>query len=62
MTFQVFCDMASAGGGWNLVASVHENDITGKCTLGDKWSSELGSRSSTSKGRIDMEIIGLLPI
>ena len=32
--------MTSDGGGWTLVASVHENDINGKCTIGDKWSSE----------------------
>ena len=32
--------MRSDGGGWTLVASVHENNINGKCTLGDKWSSE----------------------
>ncbi|XP_039250619.2 uncharacterized protein LOC120328249 [Styela clava] len=38
--FEVFCDMESAGGGWTLVASIHENNIGGKCTLGDMWSSE----------------------
>ena len=32
--------MTSDGGGWTLVASVHENNINGKCTVGDKWSSE----------------------
>ena len=32
--------MTSDGGGWTLVASVHENNIYGKCTVGDKWSSE----------------------
>ena len=34
--------MESAGGGWTLVASVHENDIKGKCTSGDKWSYDQG--------------------
>ena len=34
--------MDTDGGGWTLVAAVHENDITGKCTVGDKWSSEQG--------------------
>ena len=33
-------------GGWTLVASVHENNIDGKCTAGDKWSSEQGSSNS----------------
>ncbi|NP_001187176.1 intelectin 3 precursor [Ictalurus punctatus] len=40
--YQAFCDMTTAGGGWTLVASVHENNINGKCTLGDRWSSEQG--------------------
>ncbi|XP_078495280.1 uncharacterized protein LOC144750088 [Ciona intestinalis] len=29
--------MTTAGGGWTFVASVHENDINGKCTTGDMW-------------------------
>lgn len=32
--------MTSEEGGWTLVASIHENNINGKCTIGDKWSSE----------------------
>merc|ERR1711881_270429 len=48
-SYEVFCDMDSAGGGWTLVASIHENNIDGKCTSGDKWSSEAGgSAQSTS--------------
>ena len=38
--------MDVAGGGWTLVASVHENNIDGKCTSGDKWSSEQGSSNN----------------
>lgn len=34
--------MTTSGGGWTLVASVHENNIDGKCSIGDKWSSEEG--------------------
>jgi len=30
------------------VASVHENNINGKCTPGDKWSSEQGNTSIAS--------------
>ncbi|XP_067277159.1 intelectin-like [Pseudorasbora parva] len=41
--YQAFCDMTTAGGGWTLVASVHENNMYGKCTVGDRWSSQQGS-------------------
>ena len=34
--------MTSSDGGWTLIASIHENDIDQKCSLGDKWSSEIG--------------------
>nr|XP_002121647.1 intelectin-1b-like [Ciona intestinalis] len=37
-----YCDMATNGGGWTLVAAVHENNIKGKCTKGDLWSSDQG--------------------
>uniref|UniRef100_A0A667XXF6 Intelectin-like n=2 Tax=Myripristis murdjan TaxID=586833 RepID=A0A667XXF6_9TELE len=40
--YQTFCDMTTAGGGWTLVASVHENNLYGKCTVGDRWSSQQG--------------------
>uniref|UniRef100_H2YWG1 Fibrinogen C-terminal domain-containing protein n=1 Tax=Ciona savignyi TaxID=51511 RepID=H2YWG1_CIOSA len=43
LPFQVYCEMGDAGGGWTLVASIHENNIFGKCTIGDKWSSEQGN-------------------
>ncbi|KAG8435228.1 hypothetical protein GDO86_013250, partial [Hymenochirus boettgeri] len=41
--YQTFCDMTTSGGGWTLVASVHENNIYGKCTVGDRWSSQQGN-------------------
>lgn len=34
--------MNTDGGGWNLVASVHENNIQGRCSPGDLWSGQLG--------------------
>lgn len=42
--------MTSWGGGWTLVASVHENNMLGKCTLGDRWSSQQGNRADYPEG------------
>ena len=48
--YQTFCDMTTAGGGWTLVASVHENNMYGKYTVGDRWSSQQGSRADYPEG------------
>ncbi|XP_036379170.1 intelectin-like [Megalops cyprinoides] len=48
--YQTFCDMTTAGGGWTLVASVHENNIYGKCTIGDRWSSQHGNSAYMPEG------------
>lgn len=48
--YQTFCDMTTAGGGWTLVASVHENNINGKCSFGDRWSSQQGNDQSLPEG------------
>lgn len=42
--------MTTAGGGWTLVASVHENNMYGKCTVGDRWSSQQGSEPNRPDG------------
>ena len=42
--------MTTAGGGWTLVASVHENNMRGKCTVGDRWSSQQGNRADYPEG------------
>ncbi|XP_076814828.1 intelectin-1-like isoform X1 [Clavelina lepadiformis] len=40
-----YCDMDTDEGGWTLVASIHENNIgsSGRCTVGDRWSTEQGN-------------------
>ncbi|XP_020653892.3 intelectin-like protein isoform X2 [Pogona vitticeps] len=48
--YQTFCDMTTHGGGWTLVASIHENNIYGKCTLGDRWSSQQGNNANYPNG------------
>uniref|UniRef100_A0A3Q2C608 Intelectin 1 n=2 Tax=Cyprinodon variegatus TaxID=28743 RepID=A0A3Q2C608_CYPVA len=50
MKYQTFCDMNTAGGGWTLVASVHENSIFGRCSVGDRWSSQQGNNPNLPDG------------
>ncbi|KAB0360604.1 hypothetical protein FD754_004760 [Muntiacus muntjak] len=50
VVYQTFCDMTSGVGSWTLVASVHENNMRGKCTLGDRWSSQQGNRVDYPEG------------
>ncbi|XP_055993796.1 intelectin-1a-like [Sorex fumeus] len=50
VVYRTFCDMKTNGGGWTLVASIHENNMNGRCTVGDRWSSQQGNRRDTPKG------------
>ena len=49
-SYPVFCEMETFSGGWTLVASFHENNIAGKCTNGDRWSSEQGNTAGHPNG------------
>lgn len=50
--YSTYCDMETDGGGWTLVASIHDNNPyqTGRCTAGDRWSSERGASALFPKG------------
>nr|XP_039269707.1 intelectin-like [Styela clava] len=48
--YRTYCDMEIDGGGWTLVASVHENNIGGKCSVGDRWSSQQGNSYAFKDG------------
>ncbi|KAG8435225.1 hypothetical protein GDO86_013247, partial [Hymenochirus boettgeri] len=49
-TYKTFCDMKTNGGGWTLVSSIHENNMYGKCTVGDRWSSQQGNNANYPEG------------
>ncbi|KAL4635155.1 intelectin-1a-like [Arapaima gigas] len=49
-SYLTFCDMTTDGGGWTLVASIHENNMYGKCTVGDRWSSQQGNNENVPEG------------
>uniref|UniRef100_A0A8C8IIN0 Uncharacterized protein n=1 Tax=Oncorhynchus tshawytscha TaxID=74940 RepID=A0A8C8IIN0_ONCTS len=40
----------ATGVDWTLVASVHEDNIYWKCTIGDRWTSQQGNNANWPKG------------
>ena len=48
--FETYCDMKVNGGGWQLIASVHEDNIRGKCTAKDFWTNDNGNNGRGVKG------------
>merc|ERR1711881_285674 len=48
--YATYCDMHSGGGGWTLVASVHEDNIRAKCNSKDRWTSTKGNNPRRPKG------------
>nr|XP_039265291.1 intelectin-1b-like [Styela clava] len=47
---QVYCDMSTDGGGWTLVASVHDGNIETKCGSDDFWSSYVPENQQAHAG------------
>ena len=41
--YLTYCDFAVGGGGWTLVASVHEDNIKAKCNTKDLWTNTNGN-------------------
>nr|XP_039258436.1 uncharacterized protein LOC120334985 isoform X2 [Styela clava] len=55
MQFATFCDMKTDGGGWTLVASVHESNITRKCDENDRWANYVPEKYIASAEKTNWE-------
>lgn len=48
--YKTYCDFQIDNGGWQLIASVHEDNIAAKCNAQDRWTNTNGNGGRGNKG------------